>query len=598
MGWLDNNGLAHFWAQIKTTLANYALKSELPTKTSDLTNDSGYLTSHQDISMKADSATTLSGYGITDAYTKSEVDTAISNIPVENADWAENDTTSSAYVENRTHYVERTPLTEVLTYNTEVNDEYYQISYPDEEWAKSLNEGDAYSLTLNETIFTGNIKRANSEIGIYYYLGNLALQSMGEDTGEPFLLVLLPNYNMIILFLSEVPSSGVDMSLSLSSLIIHKLDSKYLDGSLILSGEEVYSEIFNGESSVLTEYIAVSGNAGSTSYTFYSYNYLKSLLEHIYDKVTIKDYEDVSIMNYSFDDSNLIGTLTLSKTLDENNNLKNKSIVLVIPNKMGLGAYSHIEGVSGWTFGQGSHTEGSKTVAISNYSHAEGFETIASEQYSHAEGSSTTASGQYSHAEGSYAKASGQCSHAEGSSTTASGECSHAEGRGTIATGVYSHAEGNGTTASGQNSHTEGESTTASAYCSHTEGLHSIASAYYSHAEGFYTTARGRSQHVFGEYNISDGDETTSNNNKVGEYIEIVGNGTSDNARSNARTLDWSGNETLAGKLTVGANPTNNMDVATKQYVDSAVSSSGSSYQFYATDDSNGTVTIHFGTSS
>ena len=42
---------------------------EVPTKVSQLSNDSGYLTKHQDISGKADKATTLSGYGITDAYT-------------------------------------------------------------------------------------------------------------------------------------------------------------------------------------------------------------------------------------------------------------------------------------------------------------------------------------------------------------------------------------------------------------------------------------------------------------------------------------------------------------------------------------------------
>ncbi len=37
-----------------TNLSNYALKTEVPTKTSDLTNDSGFLTSHQDISGKQD----------------------------------------------------------------------------------------------------------------------------------------------------------------------------------------------------------------------------------------------------------------------------------------------------------------------------------------------------------------------------------------------------------------------------------------------------------------------------------------------------------------------------------------------------------------
>ena len=73
-------------------------KPTIPSKTSELTNDSGYLnsipeeyvteteldskgylTEHQDISGKADKATTLAGYGIGDAYTKSEVDAAISS---------------------------------------------------------------------------------------------------------------------------------------------------------------------------------------------------------------------------------------------------------------------------------------------------------------------------------------------------------------------------------------------------------------------------------------------------------------------------------------------------------------------------------------
>ena len=51
---------------------------EVPTKVSQLSNDSGYLTKHQDISGKADKATTLSGYGITDAYTQTQVNDKLS----------------------------------------------------------------------------------------------------------------------------------------------------------------------------------------------------------------------------------------------------------------------------------------------------------------------------------------------------------------------------------------------------------------------------------------------------------------------------------------------------------------------------------------
>lgn len=53
-----------------------AAKAKIPSKTSQLQNDSGFLTSHQDISGKADKATTLAGYGIANAYTKEEADEA------------------------------------------------------------------------------------------------------------------------------------------------------------------------------------------------------------------------------------------------------------------------------------------------------------------------------------------------------------------------------------------------------------------------------------------------------------------------------------------------------------------------------------------
>lgn len=143
-------------------------------------------------------------------------------------------------------------------------------------------------------------------------------------------------------------------------------------------------------------------------------------------------------------------------------------------------------------------------------------------------GSETTASGNYSHAEGAGTTASGVQAHAEGLNTTASNISAHAEGAGTIASGQYSHAEGATTVASGSYSHTEGGGTEASGQ--------------YSHAEGMNTTAAGSSQHVSGKFNIVDNNNT---------YAEIIGNGTANNARSNARTLDWQGNETLAGDLTI-----------------------------------------------
>ena len=160
---------------------------------------------------------------------------------------------------------------------------------------------------------------------------------------------------------------------------------------------------------------------------------------------------------------------------------------------------------------------------------------------SHAVGNGTTASGSYSHAEGSDATASGFCSHAEGYITTASGNYgSHAEGNKTFATGNGSHAEGNGTTASNTSSH----------------------------AEGNGTKAASADQHAQGKYNVEDA---------AGTYADIIGNGESDASRSNAATVDWSGNAWYAGDVYVGSTSGTNKDegskkLATEEYVDSAVS--------------------------
>ena len=46
MAYLDNNGLAYFWGKVKALVSGKADASAIPTKTSDLTNDSGFLTSY------------------------------------------------------------------------------------------------------------------------------------------------------------------------------------------------------------------------------------------------------------------------------------------------------------------------------------------------------------------------------------------------------------------------------------------------------------------------------------------------------------------------------------------------------------------------
>jgi len=134
-------------------------------------------------------------------------------------------------------------------------------------------------------------------------------------------------------------------------------------------------------------------------------------------------------------------------------------------------------------------------------------------------------------------------------SDTTLGRCATAEGEYNTASGHRSHAEGWWNQAVGHASHAEGEATQAKGGSSHAEGDRTVANGHASHAEGQNTRATHHAQHVFGEFNIRD--TSTAAADQRGTYVEIVGNGTI-NADSNARTLDWDGNEALAGGLTLG----------------------------------------------
>lgn len=104
-------------------------------------------------------------------------------------------------------------------------------------------------------------------------------------------------------------------------------------------------------------------------------------------------------------------------------------------------------------------------------------------------------------------------------------------GRNSVAIGDWNIASGAYSTATGSFN-------TASGYCSAAGGFETVASGSYSSAINRDTVAAGNNQFAFGKYNVADSQH---------KYVEIVGNGTADNARSNARTLDWNGNEVLAG---------------------------------------------------
>lgn len=234
--------------------------------------------------------------------------------------------------------------------------------------------------------------------------------------------------------------------------------------------------------------------------------------------------------------------------------------------------YGHAEGNQVIASGETAHAEGKLTVASAFSAHAEGYDTEATARAAHSEGELTKATGMRAHAEGYKTKSSGEESHSEGSETTASGKYAHSEGNKTIASGESAHSEGAWTVAKGLYSHAEGKTSVSNGLGSHAEGCDTVANGKGAHSEGLYTKAGSDFQHVQGKYNIVDSSNV---------YADIVGNGTSNTARSNAYTLDWSGNAWFASTVTAGRNTTdddNDLVLVTKGYLKSYVETAINNY--------------------
>lgn len=168
--------------------------------------------------------------------------------------------------------------------------------------------------------------------------------------------------------------------------------------------------------------------------------------------------------------------------------------------------------------------------------------------------------------------------------------------------GICNHIEGMSNTSNQivSNIHVEGASNTinGSGTVVHIEGVSNISNgASSSHIEGVYNIANGSNMHIQGAYNVADTKHSNwvaNTSYNVGDYIYktyvdsstpygpficitsnsdstfdvskwkkipgtsdtamLIGNGTADNARSNALKIDWLGNARFNGNVYVGCN--------------------------------------------
>ena len=178
-------------------------------------------------------------------------------------------------------------------------------------------------------------------------------------------------------------------------------------------------------------------------------------------------------------------------------------------------------------------------------------------------GSENDISAQLGIAFGQLNNVSGEAGKAFGRGNTVSGSGAVGIGEYNTASGGYAVAIGRRNTSSENSSTALGYYNTASGGYATAGGAGSTASGGVSTAIGYGVVANHLCQTAIGCYNVAD--PSTANAGQRGNYIEIVGNGTGENARSNARTLDWDGNESLAGGLTLGKGTANEVSITAQQ---------------------------------
>lgn len=157
--------------------------------------------------------------------------------------------------------------------------------------------------------------------------------------------------------------------------------------------------------------------------------------------------------------------------------------------------------------------------------------------YAFAVNMKNVASGNHSFASGNYTVAKGSNSFTGGSETAADGFAAFATGNRTWAKANHTFTSGNGTKALAQCSRAGGINTTASGDASAAEGHSTESSGLYSYSNGVGTKAKKRSQFSIGEYNADDANA-----------LFMVGNGTDDEHRSNAFSVQRDGSIKVGGK--------------------------------------------------
>lgn len=212
------------------------------------------------------------------------------------------------------------------------------------------------------------------------------------------------------------------------------------------------------------------------------------------------------------------------------------------------GYYSKAAAILSIAMGQNSEAGGDYATAIGNYCVAAGLESLAIGPGNKVYGRGARGIGYGATASGDFSISLGDGSFSEGMSATATGAATHASGQNSFASGYFTTASGNAafsggaySVASGNNSFAAGSNCTASGISAFAIGNFAYGNGDASAAMGFSIFAKAKAAATVGQYNdLTDNPSPTTES--ASDRIFQIGNGLSNQTRSNAITVLRNGN--------------------------------------------------------
>ena len=155
---------------------------------------------------------------VLDSYDKSQTEL----LAAAKSDWNQNDTTAADYVKNRPFYSGDPVETVIVEESTVAFEDGGGVYIA--EWPESFEpiEGQTYTVKFDGTSYDCVCRVVD---GSTIVIGNLSIAGVGDDSGEPFLII---NQGACLTATLDTSASHV-ISISKSDQEVKKIDSKYID---------------------------------------------------------------------------------------------------------------------------------------------------------------------------------------------------------------------------------------------------------------------------------------------------------------------------------------------------------------------------------